>query len=110
MQVALSESEKKLVDMQDFASGEHAKVLNLQQEVEQLHAKQAQFDAMKAEIQRLQRLEEEMEHFRRLNVNLRDLETFTTNKAAIRHYLKLVPMLIEYVGVLYYIIATTDIL
>lgn len=51
---------------------------------------------MQAEIQRLQGLEQEVEQYRRLQVNPRDLETFQTNKDAIRHYLKLVPMLIEY--------------
>jgi ABC-type uncharacterized transport system fused permease/ATPase subunit len=95
IQNALTEAEKKLASMQHLASEEHAKVLNVQQEVEQLRAQKNQFEAMKAEVHRLQALEQEMEHFRRLNVNSRDLETFTTNKTAIRHYLKLVPMLLE---------------
>jgi hypothetical protein len=83
--------------MQDLASGEHAKVLSLQQENERLRAQKDQFEAMKTEVQRLQGIEQEVEHFRRsMDVNPRDLETFITNKTAIRHYLKLVPMLLGY--------------
>jgi hypothetical protein len=90
LQDALAEAEKKLLSMQDLASGEHAKVINLQQ----LRAQKDQFEA---EVHRLQGLEQEVEHFRRIDVNPRDLETFVNNKSAIRHYLKLVPMLLEYV-------------
>jgi peptidase E len=92
---ALAETEKKLVTMQDLASEEHAKVLSLQQENERLRARKDQFEAMSTEVQRLHGIEQELELFRRLDVNPRDLETFTTNKAAIRHYLKLVPKLLE---------------
>jgi peptidase E len=95
LQNALTEAEKKLASMQDLASEEHAKVLSLQQENERLHAQKDQFEAMSTEVQRLQGIEQELELFRRLDVNPRDLETFTTNKAAIRHYLKLVPRLLE---------------
>lgn len=95
LQEAVAETRKKLASVQELASDEHAKFLTLQQEVEQLRAKQGQFDALNADIQRRQGLEEELEYFRRLRVNPRDLETFVSNKAAIRHYLKLVPMLIE---------------
>ncbi|CAO2658497.1 Nn.00g062200.m01.CDS01 [Neocucurbitaria sp. VM-36] len=95
LQKAVAETQKKLASMQELASEEHAKVLTLQQENEQLRAKQDQCDAMKAEMQRLQNLEQEVDHYRQLQVNPRDLETFIANKAAIRHYLKLVPMLID---------------
>ncbi|KAK1908447.1 hypothetical protein P3342_009296 [Pyrenophora teres f. teres] len=95
LQNALTAAETKLASMQDLASGEHAKVLSLQQENERLRAQNKQSEAMKAELQRLQRLEQEMERFRRLNVNSRDLETFIENKTAIRHYLKLVPQLLD---------------
>lgn len=95
LQIALTDAETKLASMQDLASEEHAKVLSLQQENERLRAQKNQFATMGAELQRLQGMELELEHFRRLNVNPRDLETFTTNKTAIRHYLKLVPMLLE---------------
>ncbi len=78
--------------MEDMASENHAKLLSLQQEHEQ---KQEQLESMKAEVQRLQGIEDEVEQYRHLNVNPRDLETFVNNKAAIRHYLKLLPMLIE---------------
>jgi hypothetical protein len=40
-------------------------------------------------------VEQEVQQYRRLNVNPKDLETFKNNKDAIRHYLKLVPMLLE---------------
>jgi CHASE3 domain sensor protein len=96
LQEAVAAAEGKLASMQDHASGERARVLSLQQENEQLRTKMQQFDTMKAEIGRLEDLKREVEQYRRLNVNPRDLETFTTNKAAIRHYLKLVPTLIEY--------------
>lgn len=95
--MSLADAEKKLLDMQERASEEHAKVLELQQEIKQLGAQKAQSEAMEAELQRLQGFEQEIEHYRRLKVNPRDLETFMNNKAAIRHYLKLIPMLVEYV-------------
>jgi len=88
-------AEKKLVSMQDLISGEHAKVSGLQQENERLRAQNKQIEAMKAEIERLQSFEQEIERLRRVNVNPRDLETFIENKTAIRHYLKLVPQLLE---------------
>ena len=88
-------AEKKLVSMQDLASEEHTKVLSLQQENERLRVHTKHFEAMKAELERLQSFEQEIERLRRLNVNPRDLETFIENKTAIRHYLKLVPQLLE---------------
>ena len=54
-----------------------------------------EFEAMKAEAERLQSIEQELERFRKLNLNPRDIETFVKNKSAIRHYLNLVPMLLE---------------
>ncbi|KAI1589569.1 BRLZ domain containing protein [Pyrenophora tritici-repentis] len=95
LQDALTAVETKLASMQDLASGEHAKVLSLQQENERLRAQNKQSEAMKAELQRLRDLEQEMERFRCLHVNPRDLETFIENKTAIRHYLKLVPKLLD---------------
>jgi hypothetical protein len=89
----LAESEKKLASVQDLTSKEHAKVTRLQQENERLRLQKDQFEAMKAEAQRLQGLDEEVSHFR--DVNPKDLATFLANKSAIRHYLKLVPMLVE---------------
>ncbi|KAF1849652.1 uncharacterized protein K460DRAFT_421842 [Cucurbitaria berberidis CBS 394.84] len=94
-QNALAEAEKKLVSIQELASEERTKAITLQQDNEQLRASQDQFDALKAELQRLQGLEQEVEQYRQMQVNPRDLETFTTHKTAIRHYLKLVPMLLE---------------
>ncbi|KAF1833353.1 hypothetical protein BDW02DRAFT_599148 [Decorospora gaudefroyi] len=95
MQNALAEAEKKLASMQHLASEEHAKVLALRQENERLRAQKDQFEAMNAEVQQFQEQEQEFKQFRSLNVKPRDLETFITNKTAIRHYLKLVPMLID---------------
>ncbi|KAH9881183.1 hypothetical protein J1614_001678 [Plenodomus biglobosus] len=92
MQNALTEAQHKLVRMQDLASEEHAKVLGLQQENQQLLCKQTGFDALNGQVQRLQA---EIERYRSLDVNPRDLETFRANKTAIRHYLKLFPMLLE---------------
>lgn len=97
LQKSLTDAEKKVASMQELASAEHVKVLSLQQEIEQLRAQKAQTEAVTVELQRLQGLEQEIEHYRRLDVTPRDLETFVSNKAAIRHYLKLVPMLLEYV-------------
>ncbi|KAI4936729.1 uncharacterized protein J4E92_001453 [Alternaria infectoria] len=93
LQEALTNMEKKLASVQDLASKEHAKVVTLQQENERLRLQKDQFQAMKAEVQRLQGLDEEVAHFR--DVNPKDLATFLANKSAIRHYLKLVPMLVE---------------
>lgn len=67
----------------------------IEQKLEQLQVHKDQFEAMKAEVKRLQSMEQELEHFHELNVNPRDFETFVKNKSAIRHYLKVVPMLME---------------
>ncbi|KAH7094380.1 hypothetical protein FB567DRAFT_431769 [Paraphoma chrysanthemicola] len=95
IQDELAHNKKKLASMQDLASEEHAKVLTLQQEVDKLKASQQDFNDVSAELKRLQNVEQEVEQYRRLNVNPKDLETFKNNKDAIRHYLKLVPMLLE---------------
>jgi ABC-type uncharacterized transport system fused permease/ATPase subunit len=81
--------------MNDLVSKEREKVIRLQQDKEQFQVQKDRFEAMRAEVQRLQGLEQEFEQFRNLNINTRDLKTFITNKSAIRHYLKLVPMLME---------------
>jgi hypothetical protein len=94
-QIALAEAENKLVAMQDLASKEHAKVLALQQENERLQAVERESNYLKAEVGRLRDVEQEVEQYRRLDVSPKDLETFKNNKDAIRHYLKLVPTLIE---------------
>jgi 1-deoxy-D-xylulose 5-phosphate reductoisomerase len=95
LQDALAETEKKLASTQDLAFKEHAKITALQQENEKFKAMRLVPDDMKAEMERLQGIEREVEQYRRLNVNPKDLETFKNNKDAIRHYLKLVPMLLE---------------
>lgn len=88
LQDALAAAEQKLAE-------EHAKVVALQQENERLKATERVSESLKVEAERLRGIEHEVEQYRRLNVNPKDLETFTTNKDAIRHYLKLVPMLME---------------
>jgi hypothetical protein len=93
LQQAYNEMEKKLANVQDLASKEHSKILGLHQENERLRFQKDQFEAMEAEVQRLQGLDEEVAHLR--GVNTKDLNTFLANKSAIRHYLKLVPMLVE---------------
>ncbi|EUC46875.1 hypothetical protein COCMIDRAFT_91417 [Bipolaris oryzae ATCC 44560] len=95
LEQTLKESEKKLASMRNLVSEEHAKTISLKKEIDELKVQKDQFEAMQAEIQRLQGVEQEFEQLRSLNVNARDLKTFITNKSAIRHYLKLVPMLIE---------------
>ncbi|KAH6875321.1 hypothetical protein BKA58DRAFT_119142 [Alternaria rosae] len=93
LQEALADTEKKLASAQDLASKEHAIVVTLQKENERLRLQKDQFQAMKAEVERLQGLDEEVAHLR--NVKPKDLATFLANKSAIRHYLKLVPMLVD---------------
>jgi hypothetical protein len=95
LQDALAETEKKLVSVQSLVSKGNARVLTLQQENDRLKAVERTSDTMKAELEHLQGVEEEVEQYRRLNVNPKDLETFKNNKDAIRHYLKLLPKLIE---------------
>ncbi|KAH7371507.1 hypothetical protein BKA66DRAFT_572747 [Pyrenochaeta sp. MPI-SDFR-AT-0127] len=95
LQTALAEARKELSGMQDRALAEHSRFLILEQENDQLRCKQDEFNAMKAEVKHLQEFKQEAEQYRNLNVNPRDLETFITHKAEIRHYLKLVPMLLE---------------
>jgi hypothetical protein len=83
--------------VQDVASEEHAKVLTLQQENERLKKAEEMNEELKTEVKRLHGFEEEVEQYRRMNINPKDWETFITNKDAIRQYLKLVPMLLEWV-------------
>jgi cell shape-determining protein MreC len=83
--------------VQDLASEEHAKVLTLQQEKERLKTAEQMNEELKTEVERLHDIEEEVEQYRRMNINPKDWAMFITNKDAIRHYLKLVPMLIEWV-------------
>jgi len=94
-QITLAEVENKLSAMQDLASKEHAKVLTLQHENERLQTVERESNNLKAEVKRLRDVDREVEQYRRLDVNPKDLDTFKNNKDAIRHYLKLVPTLIE---------------
>lgn len=77
----------------------------LQRENEQLRAATQQaneVDALRAEVQRLLHLGQEMdqftadlEAFRRLKADVRDLDVFRKNKAAILQYMKLLPKVVE---------------
>ncbi|KAF1921873.1 hypothetical protein BDU57DRAFT_463919 [Ampelomyces quisqualis] len=95
LQDALAQAEQKLTSIQDLTSKEHAKVLTLQQENQILEDIKQKYESAKVELERLHAVEREVEQYRRLDVNPKDLETFKNNKDAIRHYLKLVPTLIE---------------
>ena len=79
--------------------------MTLQQENEKLRvvAQQAgEVDALRAEVQRLQRLEQDfnqfnadVEAFHLLQADVRDLDVFRRNKTAILHYMKLFPKVVE---------------
>lgn len=79
--------------------------MSLERENEQLQAAAQQAsepDALRAEVQRLQHLEQKMdqfnadlEAFRRLKADVRDLDVFRKNKAAILQYMKLLPKVVE---------------
>lgn len=91
--------------MQNRAAKEHSKVMVLQRENEQLKAaaqQASEVDTLRAEVQRLQHLEQGMEQFnadleafRRLKADVLDLDVFRKNKAAILQYMKLLPKVVE---------------
>lgn len=86
---------KRLAIAQSNCSAEYEKAIDLEKENQKLRKDIEQLRAMKAELARLQVLEQELDNYRSLNINPRDLETFILHKDAIRHYLKLVPTLLE---------------
>lgn len=91
--------------MQSRAAEEHSKAVSLQRENEKVRtaAQQAgDVDALRAEVQRLQHLEQDMDQFnadldafRRMKADVRDLDIFRKNKAAILQYMKLLPKVVE---------------
>lgn len=91
--------------MQRHAEDEQSRVVSLQRENEHLQAtahQASEMDTLRAEVQRLQHLEQDMdqfnadlEAFRRLKADARDLDVFRKNKAAILQYMKLLPKLVE---------------
>lgn len=95
LQDAVTKAQKQLASQHEIASQERAKNLTLQQENQKLKSAQRKYDSTKAELERLQNVESEVEQYRGLKINPKDLETFRNNKEAIRHYLGLVPHLIE---------------
>lgn len=101
----LAKSKQELAAMQQRAAEEHAKLVSLQHDNDNLRAAAQQVgntQALRAEVQRLQHLEQEVdrfnadvEAFHRLHADVRDLEVFRKNKAAILDYLKLFPKVVE---------------
>lgn len=91
--------------MQNRAAEEHSRAVSLQRENEQLRAavqQASEVKTLRAEVQRLQLLEQEMDQFntdlqvfRRLKADVRDLDVFRKNKAAILQYMKLLPKVVE---------------
>ena len=91
--------------MESLAAEAQSKAMTLQQENEKLRvvAQQAgEVDALRAEVQRLQRLEQDfnqfnadVEAFHLLQADVRDLDVFRRNKTAILHYMKLFPKVVE---------------
>lgn len=91
----MAQAQQKLASIQDLASEEHAKVITLQQENERLKNADDRCEELKAEVERLNGIEQEVEQYRQLDINPRNLQWFQANKEAIRHYLDIIPMLAE---------------
>ncbi|KAF2625490.1 hypothetical protein BU25DRAFT_396799 [Macroventuria anomochaeta] len=102
---ALKNTKQELATVQNRAAEERSETISLQHENEKLRAAAEQageVDSLRAEVQRLQHLEQEkdqfeadLEAFRCLEADVRNLDTFRKNKAAILHYLKLFPKVAE---------------
>ncbi|KAJ4323937.1 hypothetical protein N0V94_001581 [Neodidymelliopsis sp. IMI 364377] len=102
---ALVAAQHELATVRNCAAEDHSEALALQQENKQLRAlaqQAGEVNSLRAEVQRLQHLERdvdqftaEVEAFRRLKADVRDLDTFRRNKSAILQHLKLVPKLVE---------------
>lgn len=105
---ALKKSKQELALLQSRAAEAQSEVKSLQQENEELRALPQQADevhVLRAEVQRLQHLEQNVEQFNsdvdtfhRLQADVRDLDVFRKNKAAILHYMKLFPKVVESVA------------
>lgn len=102
---ALKITEKDLAKTKNIAAEQHAKIISLQYENETLRLAAQQVCEVKAlreEVARLQHLEREqdqfnadLEAFRRLKVDVHNLDTFRKHKVAIFQYMKLIPKLTE---------------
>ena len=102
---ALEHAKQELTLAKGLVAEEQSKIAFLQHEnrVLQAAAQQAgEVEALRAEIRRLQHLELErnqfdadLDAFRRLEVDVRNLDTFRKYKAAILHYMKLLPTVVE---------------
>ncbi|KAJ4994194.1 hypothetical protein SVAN01_00023 [Stagonosporopsis vannaccii] len=102
---ALRKTEENLAAVQHRATEEHSKVVSLQHHNKSLRAAAHQVgkvDALRAEVQRLQHLEQEkdqfhadVEAFRSLKVDVRELDVFRKNKITIMRSLKLLNTMID---------------
>ncbi len=102
---ALKKTKQDLKTIQNRAAEEHSRVVSLQYDNQSLRAaaqQASEVEALRAENQRLQHLkyeqdqfDSEREAFRLLRTDTRDLDIFRKNKAAILHYMKLFPKIIE---------------
>lgn len=91
--------------MQGHAEEEHSKVISLQHHIKSLRAAAQQVnevEALRAEVRRLQHLEQDkdqfdadLEAFRALKADFRELDVFRKNKTSILRYMKLLPTMIE---------------
>ena len=102
---ALKKSKQELALLQSRAAEAQSEVKSLQQENEELRALPQQADevhVLRAEVQRLQHLEQNVEQFNSdvdtFQADVRDLDVFRKNKAAILHYMKLFPKVVESVA------------
>lgn len=95
LQDALAQAESDVGALRKLSSSKHQKVLSLQQEVNELRCLETAAHNLKKEVERRTSLEHELERYRRLDVNPKDLAMFQNNKDAIKQYLKLIPSLVE---------------
>ena len=101
----MEHTRQELASTRALTAEEQSKVASLQYDNRRLQAAAQQageVEALRVEIQRLQHLELErnqfdadLEAFRRLEVDVRNLETFRKNKDVILQYMKLLPTVVE---------------
>ena len=102
---ALEHTKQELTSAKRLVVEEQSKIASLQYDnrILQAAAQQAgEVEQLRAKVQRLQDLELErnqfnadLEAFRRLKVDVRNLDTFRKNKDVILQYMKLLPKVVE---------------
>jgi DNA repair ATPase RecN len=102
---ALERTKQELTSAKRLVVEEQSKIASLQYDngILQAAAQQAgEVEELQAEVRRLQHLELErnqfsadLEAFRRLEVDVRNLDTFRKNKDVILQYMKLLPTVVE---------------